>query len=404
MPLNEMSLQAMARLADDIDALRAAMAILADRGLVAHADLSPGTPMMIALVREMPPARWPETEPEDLLPVPGEVTVTYNGAPVADRDPDKYARATGLIDNEGFAVESHGRAFDLAASMPTETLARAAAIVESAIDHNLSFDAFKEKWQTDMPLPAATPITAEAPPAGDTGESVVPAPEPAVTGPGEAAAPPAAPGPNPWPVWTEDDVDRLIEAVAAGMEFDGLSLRAAAMRAAPALGRPGDGTYMKARSLIERIEARRRDMALAAAGNKIPAGPPAPAVQETAPEGAGEPAASEGPEDAEGVHHGPGDASARVVAGTDAPLTPYGEMCAYLRSLPRKRGWTVQRDHDVLHFAELAWKPAEIALELGIPADELKPRFAMLTRTGQYKRAEVLAALTEMLAAEGKAA
>jgi hypothetical protein len=82
---------------------------------------------------------------------------------------------------------------------------------------------------------------------------------------------------------------------------------------------------------------------------------------------------------------------------------PWGPMTqpqvAYLQALPRKRGWTVQRDHDLLHFAQLGWKTGEIALELAIPADEIKPRFAMLTRQGQYKRAEVLDGLAALLAA-----
>jgi hypothetical protein len=344
MPLNEMSLRALQDLNSTLCALEEAMGVLETHGLVTLASLEPGRPMAIRLVRDMPQIGY----------VPDPVAMVWDRVgdagpcPVApDGDTDKYARAAGLVDNEGY------------------------------------------------------PITAEAPPPGGNGERAgLTAPAPAVAGPGDAAVPtPAAPGPTPWPAWSEDHADQLVELVAVGMEFDGLSLRAAALRAAPGLGRPGDGTYMKARSLVERIEARRRALAarLPAAPEEIPAGPPAPAVQETAPEGAGEPAAGEGPEDAEGVYHGPDEASAAGVAGPGAPLTPFGEMVTYLDGLPRKRGWTLQRDHDVMHFADLGWKPAEIALELGIPADELKPRFAMLTRQGRYKRAEVLTALRDML-------
>jgi hypothetical protein len=84
----------------------------------------------------------------------------------------------------------------------------------------------------------------------------------------------------------------------------------------------------------------------------------------------------------------------------DAPSTLFGELCVHLQTLPRKGGWTLQRDHDVIHFAELGWKPGEIALELAIPADELKPRFAMLTYSGKWKRAEVLAALAHLVQAQ----
>jgi hypothetical protein len=364
MPLNRLSLQAMARLADDIDAVRAAMAILEDRGLVALASLEPGRHMTITLVREMPASAYqPDPLPADLATWPVHLNVP-------DHDPDKYARAAGLIDTKGVAV-------------PAEP----------------------------------TPITAEAPPSGadsaaDAGGQA--APEPAVTGAGGADRP-AAPAPTPmWPRWTDAEVERLIDLVARSMEFDGLALRPAAMAVAPQLGRPPEGTAYKARSLVERIEARRRELVVGMlpegvteAGQEIPAGPPDDLPQEAGSPDARQ--ASEGPEVAEGDAKAPDDATApapqpsaatiQEPPGPAVPLTPFGEMLAYLQGLPRRRGWTVQRDHDLLHFAQLGWKTGEIALELAILADEIKPRFAMLTRQGQYKRAEVLDGLAALLAA-----
>ncbi len=101
-------------------------------------------------------------------------------------------------------------------------------------------------------------------------------------------------------------------------------------------------------------------------------------------------------------------AAAPVAAPEPAPAPVEGSMgdlpdtlAQHLADLPRKRCWTVQRDLDVLHFALLNWKVAEIATELKIPADEIQPRFTLLTQNGRWKRAEVKAALEAM--AEGVA-
>lgn len=296
MPLNDMNLQAMARLADDIDAVRAAMAILADRGLASFADLTPGQPMAIRLQCRMGDVSHLVLfgEGEAVLPAAPQVAPL----PLPDTDPAYAAMLDSIADQ----------------------VAEATGIRDASL--------------------------------------------------GQAPA-----GPT-WTAWTDDQTNMLIDQVALRMEFHGQSLRAAAADMAEQIGRPVEGTVYKARSLVERIEARRRELAAEA----VPE--PQPAVMPPA------------------VTSDPGGENVRapeVATPALAPATPFGEQIAYLRDLPRKRGWTVERDYDVVRLAELGWKPAEIALELAIPADELKPRFAMLTRQGTYKRADVMAALTAML-------
>jgi hypothetical protein len=351
MPLNRLSLQAMARLADDIDAVRAAMAILEDRGLVALADLTPGRHMAITLVREMPEIA------HQIDPLPADMTIAQRNfeamygvrghiqadfraeaapVPLQDPDPDKYARAAGLVDNEGIEV-----------------------------------------------APEATPITAEAPPAGDTGESAA-TPEPAVTGAGEAEADAADPAPQPvWPArWTEDETARLIEIMADRMERRGDGMRPAAEIAAEILGRPVEGTLYKARSIVERIEAARRLLVAQVLDRLAPAG------ASTEPGGENQP-----------VPEGLPEAAPEAMPGADA-LTPTGELHRHLAKVKRDKLWTIERDHDLMHFSRLGWPAGDIALEIKVPVAEIKPRFAVLTASRKFKVVDVLAALAATLDAQ----
>ena len=347
MPLNEMTLQTLARLADDIDAVRAAMAILEDRGLTARAGLLPGAPMRITVQQRMPEMfpKNSELEPEfervsiadafrDAPTVCDDAPVSFQ--PLAEPDPFEAQRAAGPIDNEGFAIE-----------------------------------------------PA--PITAEAPPEGNAGESVVPAPEPAVTGPGEAVAKAADPGPQPAQGrWTEEETAGLVEIIADRMERRGDTLRAAAESAAAILGRPTDGTYFKARSLVERIDAERRVLVDRTLDRLAPAASvPTPAATVPTPEA--KPQAEPAP-------------AAPVFS--DVPLTPTGELHQHLALVKRDKLWTLDRDHDLMHFSQLQWPAGDIALEIKVPVAEIKPRFAVLTAARKFKAADVLAALAAMLGAQ----
>ncbi|AZB58707.1 hypothetical protein, partial [Cereibacter sphaeroides] len=73
------------------------------------------------------------------------------------------------------------------------------------------------------------------------------------------------------------------------------------------------------------------------------------------------------------------------------------DLWAHVQSVQRDRTWTLQRDYDLLGFAELGWPMHEISLELQVPSAELKPRFKVLTASNRWKRADVLEALRALV-------
>ncbi|RIA01355.1 hypothetical protein D1122_01455 [Cereibacter sphaeroides] len=87
-------------------------------------------------------------------------------------------------------------------------------------------------------------------------------------------------------------------------------------------------------------------------------------------------------------------------AGGGTMMAPDGidpDLWAHVQSVQRDRTWTLQRDYDLLGFAELGWPMHEISLELQVPSAELKPRFKVLTASNRWKRAEVLEALRALV-------
>lgn len=216
-------------------------------------------------------------------------------------------------------------------------------------------EAFSDPAHVPVPPVAETPAQVVAEPPGDRadGGGVLGCAAPVEFA---VAVEPAAYG-SPW---TDAEDDALVDGVVAAMR-GGLSLRPAALASLTLVpGRTQATVEQRVRNKLRgRIEA-----LLAAA-------------LEAAPEPASAP-----------------------VEGSmgDLPDT----LAQHLAALPRKRGWTVERDLDVLHFALLNWKVAEIATELKIPADEIQPRFTLLTQNGRWKRAEVNEALEAM--AQGLAA
>ncbi|WP_101339747.1 hypothetical protein [Cereibacter azotoformans] len=79
------------------------------------------------------------------------------------------------------------------------------------------------------------------------------------------------------------------------------------------------------------------------------------------------------------------------------PPSVDAELWQHVQDVPRDRTWTLQRDHDLLGFAELGWPAHEIALEIQVPSAELKPRFKVLTASNRWKRADVLEALRALV-------
>lgn len=130
-----------------------------------------------------------------------------------------------------------------------------------------------------------------------------------------------------------------------------------------------------------------------------------------AKETAGQPARSDEPgaitaedpiEDAVPEPAAPASAEPEVPpeAGGGTMMAPDGidpDLWTHVQSVPRDRTWTLQRDYDLLGFAELGWPMHEISLELQVPSAELKPRFKVLTASNRWKRADVLEALRALV-------
>jgi hypothetical protein len=271
-----------------------------------------------------------------------------------------------------------------------------------------SFDQDPDKYARAAGLVAQSPSPAAAEPEQPEPERDVSeaSPEPAGEGTGaarECAAPVTLdPAPLAQGVWSAEEDTLLIETCAWQMFHAGLSLNAAAEIAAGVLQRPVQGTQFRAKAGLKgRIMAR---LAERKAGNNvenmiaIPAGPPVtdPVRTETV---------NEGPEDAKGAQALPQAASEPVVAGTGSPLNLHGltELETHVSQVKRDKVWTLQRDRDLLHFAIAGWPDHEIALELSVPLAEIKPRFNVLTRARTFKRDYVLAALERMLSAQAAA-
>lgn len=195
-------------------------------------------------------------------------------------------------------------------------------------------------------------------------------PEPAAPVPGSASALVAS---TQGAAWTEGE-DR--EAVAIYVSFirEGQNKTFASMRVAEALKRPLPGTQFRLRhKLAAAIEA-------ALAAQPAPANPPPAPMQ---------PVSVELP--AGGVVEG-------ATGGAVPELVP-ATVAAHLDGLVPDAAWTLQMDHDLLHFAILGWPQHEIALELQVDSRAIGPRFAKLTAGKRFRRDEVLAELARRLQA-----
>jgi hypothetical protein len=79
-------------------------------------------------------------------------------------------------------------------------------------------------------------------------------------------------------------------------------------------------------------------------------------------------------------------------------------VAAHIAALPRKNGWTLERDAILVALAIKGWKHDEIAIDLGVASGEVKARFDLLTgydreaKTRAYPRDAVSLILDGMLA------
>jgi hypothetical protein len=331
-----------------------------------------------------------------------------NADPIFDGpDPDKLVRLAGVCDGENQqALNANDSQAEGLGSVLREGLPD---FFQPHIDKHVDGQPI-DHW----PGPVDQ-VDAEQPPSPAAAEQAAKelerdvseaSPEPAGEGTGaarECAAPVTQdPAPRAQGAWTAEEDTLLIETCAWQMFNADLSLNAAAKIAAGILQRPVQGTQFRAKAGLKgRIMAR---LAERKAGNNvenmvaIPSGPPVTASVRTA-------AVNEGPKDAKGAPALPQVASEPAVAGAGSSLTPHGlsELDAHVRDVKRDKTWTLQRDDDLLHFAIAGWPDHEIALELGVPLGEIKPRFNVLTKARTFKRDYVLGAIERMLSAQAAA-
>lgn len=225
------------------------------------------------------------------------------------------------------------------------------------------------------PLPDSLPPLRE-PPAPD----VLAAPVAHAVAPVETTV--APPGTGKPPAWTEDEDHRLIDIIARAVHGDGISRWKAAVAAAAVLGRPVEGTKFRMNTkLADRIDARIAELAGEDQSHSAPAVPAqgAPVVAEG---GGGSP-----------------DPLAPAAAPANAP-----NLADHIAALPRKNGWTLKRDADLMNLAVKGWKHDEIAVEFGVAAGDVKARFDLLTgydretKTRAYPRDAVSLILDGMMA------
>lgn len=263
------------------------------------------------------------------------------------------------------------------------------AAIEAAFGHVLpGYDLVEDDAPEPTPEPAALPVWLRPMPADSIRgmpDSVRPLPDslPPMREPPapNVMAPPVATGKPP--AWTEDEDDRLVDMVAFSVSGLGESRHAAAAIAADRLGRPVEGTRYRVKAkLADRIDARIAELAGEDQSHSAPANPAldAPVAAESGG-GSPNPLAPAAPNRAE-------------------PMS----LAAHIAALPRKNGWTLKRDADLMDLAIEGWKSDEIAIEFGVSPHEVKERFDLLTgydretKTRAYDRDAVSLILDGMMA------
>jgi hypothetical protein len=265
-----------------------------------------------------------------------------------------------------------------------------------------------ETQQTGDLSPTLSP--AEAAPAAETADRSEdrPTQEPAgeATGAEGGSAPPAPVEPvDPPPaapaartmVWTPAIDAQLIEAVAHRLA-DGSSITTAIRMVASGMDLPVGAAAARIHTKFRaQVDARADELKAelqARMAEENPAGPPAGAKSDPLPPTDAAAAPGEGPEEPEGVTV-PADGSAPAVAGAGV-----SELGAWLARVKRDGIWTLTRDRDLMHFLCLQWPANDIALELQVPASEIKPRIAALTCSRKWPNSAVRDELERMAASE----
>ena len=459
MPLNKMRPNEIGRLSVSLVALHAAMMQLVDDDLAPVADLTPGQPVRITLLGfALPEAE--AAKPVDLL---GPETliervdridhVTENLLGDLTHEVEqlrKFAvaelrvlhRAAGTFDQS--VLKDHlvpskpadpgaGRAVD---DLIAQTVAAASAEAEPGEGRAGSYD--QEDEIDERAFASADPSRSEepgqvspntgltegvaesdggqasaaaeptaAPPVASEAPTEVDPPAPAVgSASALAASTIGAAGKNRW---TEEEDARLIDAIVGGVVGQAMPVKAAIRAAAEQVGRPEQASQYR----VYHVLKARLDAALEIARVGNDAGPdedlvpPAPLADPAPEEDLTLPAMEM--TDAYEVEAAPEPAPEKAWTQSEHIADP---VTAHLMALPTKGGWTLARDLELMELSIAGWQPNEIALQLTVQANLIKPRFDALTglvedaagkKQRRFGREAVLAALQSLVARDAKA-
>lgn len=361
MPLNDMDQPALERLIDVLNKVGEVTQALHRDGLDPRIDLTPGLPIQITIDAAMP-------DHEDLAD-----RAKYLDRQIAERFP----KSTEAAQPEPAADP---------APAPVDP---SPALGEVAGDEDISAEPSRS-IEVDTPKVAEVEVPAES-----GGGSVMAAAEPPAAPSASADAPAPVPGSASalassaakYGPWTDGEDSRLIQIIARLMTQQGLTKKAAIAAATQELGRPEAGTAWRCRNkLADRIDAALAKAAMDQAQTETPDLDPLTPEDKARIDAAwekhkaAEPVAAPAiPEDA------PSDLDARsreaaIAHGNGPDADP---LQAHIDSLPRKDGWTLERDAEFLELKGLGWKENEIALEMTVQARLLRPRLDLLT--GAYQ-------------------
>ncbi len=401
MPLNDLTLEELENLATHLADLAHAGGILTAVQLHPRFHLTPGEPMRITLGKEMPALSAP-------TPVK---TFLAHHADDLGRQLAEYLTTPSIE-----AAPDLTQSGDVGAR-PPEPLDAPSITGEGIEGAPISADACSRSDDVASPPPEASPPPPGEPaiPQADTsdegkaesggGTVMAAAQPPAVPIPGSASALAAS---SDRTLWTPEEDDRLVALIVEMVTVQGLTKSAALPLAATELGRPVPGTEFRAnRKLKDRING-----AIFAAATRQ--------------------AQTETPEARDRLSEAVADRPAFVVAqGTEATLPPdidarsrevainHGNhpasftadpVTTHLMALTDKGGWTLDRDLELMELSIAGWHQNEIALQLQMQANAIRPRFDTLTglhedasgkKVRRFTREDVCAALTRLA---GKAA